>query len=262
MGEIQCGMSRSSEINGINEMSRSSGINGISNESAFKIETHLHTSEASACATSCGAEMVKAHVRAGYTGFIVTDHFLNGNTAIPSWHMWKERIRLFCKGYDNAVEEAKKYPFHVFLGWEYADNGIEFLTYGLGRDFLLEYPEMLSWPIEKYLETVRRHGGFVSQAHPFREAYYITSIRHYPTLVDAVEICNASHTNPRYDERAKAFAAQHGLLETAGSDTHSVYSLTGGGMEFEQEINSMDDFVREVKGRRYRICTTREGNVK
>lgn len=216
-------------------------------ERKFKYETHLHTSEASACALSSGAEMVRAHYKAGYSGMIVTDHFFNGNTSIPAGLPWEERVDLFCKGYENAFEEAKGIDFDVFFGWEYGDNGADFLTYGLGREFLLANPDILSWPIERYLGTVRRHGGFVSQAHPFREAWYIKSIRIFPEHVDAVEVCNASHTNPRFDELALELAEKHSLYRTSGSDTHSAGNLSGGGMQFGHRLDSIDEFIKAVK---------------
>ena len=43
-------------------------------------DTHVHTSEASACAKNTGAEMARAAKAAGYTGIIITDHAWNGNT--------------------------------------------------------------------------------------------------------------------------------------------------------------------------------------
>lgn len=220
----------------------------------FKYETHLHTKEASACAVSTGAELVRAYYAAGYSGMIVTDHFLNGNTAIPGNLPWSERIELFCKGYENALEEAKHINFHVFFGWEYADNGMEFLTYGLDKNFLLSYPDMLSWSIEKYLAFVRSQGGFVSQAHPFRKASYISAIRLYPEHVDAAEVCNTSHINPRYDELALEYAKKHSLLQTSGSDTHFAGNLTGGGMEFEGQITSIQEFIQAVREGSCFIC--------
>lgn len=213
----------------------------------FRYETHLHTREASACARSTGAEMARAHYFAGYSGIIITDHFFNGNTAIPSWLDWKERVDAFCRGYENALKEAEKFNFHVFFGWEYNDRGAEFLTYGLGRDFLLDNPDMLTWPIEKYLTTVRESGGFVSQAHPFREASYIDSIRIFPEYVDAVEVCNASHTNPKFDRLALELARKYSLYRTGGSDTHYAGCMYGGGMEFDHEIFSIGEFIEAVK---------------
>ncbi len=221
--------------------------NMISAVRKYKYETHLHTKEASACAGSTGAEMVRAHYRAGYSGMIVTDHFFNGNSSIPSHLPWAERVELFCRGYENALEEAKKLDFQVFFGWEYADCGAEFLTYGLDKDFLLAYPDMLSWPIEKYLRAVREHGGFVSQAHPYRKAWYIKSIRIFPEHIDAVEVRNASHMDPLFDELALEMANKYSLFQTGGSDTHFAEILQGGGMEFDHELSSIGDFIRSVK---------------
>jgi hypothetical protein len=213
----------------------------------YKYETHLHTKEASACGGNTGAEMVRAHYRAGYSGMIVTDHFFNGNTAIPAHLSWPERVELFCLGYESALREAEKLDFHVFFGWEYADNGAEFLTYGLGKDFLLSHPDMLSWPIEQYLKTVRAHGAFVSQAHPYREAWYIKQIRVFPEQVDAIEIRNASHTDPKFDQLALELANKHMLYKTGGSDTHFADRMLGGGMEFDHELKSIEDFIQAVK---------------
>ena len=56
----------------------------------YKYETHLHTKEASACASSTGAEMARAYQAAGYAGIIVTDHFFNGNTAVPANLPWEK----------------------------------------------------------------------------------------------------------------------------------------------------------------------------
>lgn len=213
----------------------------------YKYETHMHTMEASACAGSTGAEMVRAYYRAGYSGIIVTDHFFNGNSCIPAHLPWAQRVELFCRGYENALQEARKLDFHVFFGWEYNDNGAEFLTYGLGKDFLLKHPDMLSWPIEKYLRVVREHGGFVSQAHPYREAWYIGEIRVFPELVDAIEVRNTSHRDPIFDKRALELANKYGLCHTGGSDAHFAEYLPGGGMEFDCELLTIEDFIRAVK---------------
>ena len=219
----------------------------------YKYETHMHTKEASACAGSTGAEMVRAYYRAGYSGIIITDHFFNVNSCIPDHLPWEERVELFCRGYENALREASKLDFRVFFGWEYADDGAEFLTYGLGKDFLLKYPDMLSWPIEKYLRVVREHGGFVSQAHPYREAWYIKQIRVFPEHVDAIEVRNTSHMDPKFDERALELANKYNLYHTGGSDSHFADLLPGGGMEFDCELFTIEDFIRAVKEGRGRV---------
>lgn len=217
------------------------------NRKTYKYETHLHTKEASACAGSTGAEMVRAYAKAGYAGIIVTDHFFNGNTAIPKHLLWETRVSLFCRGYENAREEGARLGLHVFFGWEYGYHGTDFLTYGLDKSFLLANPDMLAWPIEEYFDRVHRHGGFITHAHPFREASHISAIRLFPGYVDAVEVINASHTNPAYNEKAMQFAKQYSLLQTSGSDTHYACALAGGGMEFDDELHSIEEFIRAVR---------------
>ena len=64
----------------------------------YKYETHLHTAEGSACATTSAVDMVKAHKEAGYDGIFITDHFFNGNSAVPRELPWADRIELYCKG--------------------------------------------------------------------------------------------------------------------------------------------------------------------
>ncbi|NMA83391.1 MAG: histidinol-phosphatase [Epulopiscium sp.] len=216
-------------------------------QKTYRYETHLHTKEGSACASATGAEMVRAHISAGYAGMIVTDHFFNGNTSIPRNLPWETRVALFCQGYENAVEEAKGTGFHVFFGWEYGYDATEFLTYGLTKDFLLAHPDMLSWSIEKYFNTVHKWGGFISHAHPFREADYIRKIRLFPNQVDAVEVINTSHTNPKFDIKALDYAKKHSLLMISGSDTHHTDKLCGGGMEFNHEIHSIEEFIKAIK---------------
>lgn len=217
-------------------------------------ETHMHTAEASACASGTAAEMVRAYADLGYAGIIVTDHFFNGNSVIPEHLPWEKRVELFCRGYENALNEGRKAGIHVFFGWEYNFDGTEFLTYGLDREFLLNHPDMLSWPVEKYVNKVHEHGGFIVHAHPFREAFYIPEIRLFPHLVDGVEVINASHRNPAFNERARLYAEKHGLLQLSGSDAHHPDLIRGGGMAFDREIFTVHEFIEAVKSREgYRL---------
>ena len=74
---------------------------------SYLYETHLHTVQASACGKSRGADYIPFYKKKGYTGIIVTDHFFNGNTCVPSHLSWEERVELFCKGYEEAKAEAR-----------------------------------------------------------------------------------------------------------------------------------------------------------
>ena len=93
----------------------------------------------------------------------------------------------------------------------------------------------------------------VIHAHPYREEYYIPEVRLFPENVDGVEGVNATHSshlslhhnNPEFDKRAIAYAAEHHLPLTAGSDIHAT-QLFGGGMAFKRKLHSIEDFCHAI----------------
>ena len=108
----------------------------------YLYETHMHTSEASACAGSTGAQMARAYKEAGYTGIIVTDHFF---MEILRW-------TVPCRGrsgYGASVSDmsmqrqrGERIGLSVFFGWEACYEGTEFLVYGLDQAWLLAHPQI------------------------------------------------------------------------------------------------------------------------
>ena len=76
--------------------------------SQFIYETHLHTSEASACGSMKGADYIQKYKQCGYSGIFVTDHFFNGNSAIDRTLDWNTQVDLYCKGYENALAQAEE----------------------------------------------------------------------------------------------------------------------------------------------------------
>ncbi len=218
----------------------------------YLYETHLHTSEASACSIITGAEQVRAYKEAGYTGIIVTDHFFNGNTAIPSNFSWEKRVDLFCKGYENAKEEGDKIGLSVFFGWESNYKGTEFLIYGLDKEWLKDHPEMINWSIEEQYYNVHEAGGYVVHAHPFRMRSYIREIRLYPEFVDAVEVYNLGNDSKDFDKKAVAYAKKHNLPEFAGTDSHGLDKRYNG-MGFKKPLDSIQDFISCIKSGEYKL---------
>lgn len=219
----------------------------------YKYETHLHTSEGSACASSTGAEMARAHKAAGYDGIFVTDHFFNSNTTVPRGLPWERRVELYCKGYENAAEEGAKIGLDVFFGIEWTVNGADFLIYNKDKQWMLENEQLLMFTEERdFFNEVRRSGGYVVHAHPFREADYIPYISLYPHHVDAVEVVNTRNSDPLfggntcYNDRAKLYAEMFGLPQTGGSDTHSAAQIVNGGVLLPERVITPADYIRQV----------------
>ena len=111
-------------------------------EYPFLYETHLHTSQGSACGSNSGYEMAKAAHEAGYAGIFVTDHNWGGNTAVNRSLPWEQWVREFEKGYLDAKRYGDEHDFDVFFGYEAGYGGPEFLIYGVDADWMIAHPEI------------------------------------------------------------------------------------------------------------------------
>ena len=208
-------------------------------------ETHLHTVEASACGRVSGGDYIDFMKDRGFAGMFVTDHFFNGNCAVPRGLSWKERVRWYTSGYHKAKEAAAGSGFSVFFGVEFNFDGDEYLLYGIDEDWLLQNDDLLLLSREEVYNRVHEAGGIMIQAHPYRERGYLSDIRLLPGVCDAVEIYNAANEDYQ-NALAYRYAVDTGKIMTAGSDIHFFHDDALGGMLFERKIESEDDFVRAV----------------
>ncbi len=206
----------------------------------YKYETHLHTAESSKCGSHSGAEFARHYKSLGYTGIIVTDHFLADNTTVPQNLPWKERIEWFCRGFDAAAAEGEKIGLDVFFAWEHGFGWVHLLTYGLDKQWLLANPDMLEWNEVEYLDRVHAAGGGVVHAHPFRENVDI--VRLIPEKVDAVEVLNQGRTDAA-NRHALDFAVSFDLPQTAGSDIHGVNQRKIAGIECSRRLQGSADYI-------------------
>ena len=220
----------------------------------YLYDTHVHTSEGSACGKNTAAQMVRAYKQANYTGIIITDHFFYGNTAPSRTLPWSNWVNAFCLGYEHAYEEGQKIGLQVLFGWESGYQGTEFLIYGLDKQWLLAHPEIKDATIPEQFDLVHQGGGIVIHAHPYREEPYIDSIRLFPEFVDGTEVLNAchsnsyspSHHNVTFDQKAAQYALDHHFPVTAGSDMHHT-SLFGGGMAFSHPLSTIQDYISTIQ---------------
>jgi predicted metal-dependent phosphoesterase TrpH len=82
------------------------------------------------------------------------------------------------------------------------------------------------------LETIRilkEQGAFISVSHPFdsmrKGGWLETDLLDIIPFVDAIEVFNSRCMNPRFNDLAKAFAENHNLAGTVGSDAHAAFEL-------------------------------------
>ena len=232
---------------------------------AYLYETHLHTSEVSKCASSGGADYISGYKELGYSGIIVTDHFLHGNCAISRKLPWEEWVNRFCQGFERAKEEGDRQGFSVFFGWEETFDGCDdYLVYGLDKNWLLAHPEARNWTRKEQYKAVRDAGGCVVQAHPFRQRFYIPRVVLSTGCVDAVEVANGGHDDSTFDALAYRYAKKIGKPMVSGTDIHdvsSVYESELYGVYSEKKLNSIDDYVKMILNNNIAGFKTEKGRL-
>lgn len=214
----------------------------------YLYETHMHTCLSSRCGKSTGKEHARFYRDQGYTGIIITDHFFGGNTSVPKDLPWEERIDLFWRGYEDALEEGLKIGLDVFFGLEQNFQGDEYLVYGLTKEYMKAHPELERWTRREMLSEVHSQGGAVIQAHPFRIRDYMDAIRLGDIFADGVEAANAGN-DQLDDARAFRYARSKNLVMTAGSDNHHSPAPLLFGVELETRLTSILDYADIIRSR-------------
>jgi len=216
----------------------------------FLYETHLHTCEASKCGRLHGEDYIPYMMEKGYSGIIVTDHFFNGNTSVPADLSWKERVELYCSGYERALKAAEGKDFKVMFGVEFNFNKDEYLLYGIDKQWLLDNESIMQMTRRELYEAVHKAGGIMIQAHPFRERDYLEDIKLPPAdAVDGIEVYNAANS-ANMNALGFEFCTKLDLPMTAGSDVHFRHDKEMGGMLFDEKINSVEEFAASVIARK------------
>ena len=216
---------------------------------AYLYETHLHTKEGSSCAISRGRSYIERYLELGYTGIIITDHFFRGNCRADRNLPWNKWVQEFCRGYEIAREEGERRNLDVFFGWEETVDGNDYLVYGLDKEWLLEHPEAAGWTRKKQFNEVRRNGGCVVLAHPFRFVY---SLKRFPGSSEYVDAIEAAHSGnePISDALAWAYANELKVPATAGSDIHYAGDIdqdTVFGVYLSKRMESINDFTDAIR---------------
>lgn len=217
----------------------------------YLYETHVHSLNGSLCGKCTPQELVRAYKETGYTGLVLTDHFINGNTSVPRDLDWETRMHMYYNAYLEAKEEGDKLDFDVFFGIEhwYA-RGKEILIYGITLDFLLSHPELNTANIETYADLVHEYGGILVHAHPHRIRDYIDpNFMPRYDVCDGIEVYNSSDTI-EINQLALQDAIGFKKIMTSGGDIHKVIDETKlgrAGVGFNRRLKDIHDFVTSLK---------------
>jgi predicted metal-dependent phosphoesterase TrpH len=135
------------------------------------------------------------------------------------------------------------------------------LVYGVNADILARFDFAdVRLPAQEVISEVYRLGGVALPCHPGRPNVGLCA--HYESKgpldgVIAVEALNGGSKKGE-DARVQELMRQHGYAGFGGSDSHLVSFVGIVATEFDADIRSMDDLVRELRGGRCRAVDFRQ----
>jgi predicted metal-dependent phosphoesterase TrpH len=162
--------------------------------------------------------------------------------------------RQFDPGRDYR-ELEDRYGFLVLTAAEVETDYGHVLVYGVNPDILARFDfRDVRLPAQELITEVDRLGGVALPCHPGRPTVGLCA--HYETKpplegVIAVEALNGGSRKGE-DARVATLIARHGYRAFGGSDSHLVSFVGVCATEFEADIRTTDDLVRELKSGRYR----------
>ncbi len=169
-------------------------------EKRLRVELHVHTYASKDCLVR-PIKLLQRCEQLGIDKVAVTDH----------------------NAIEGALEAQALAPDRVIVGEEIDTTKGELIAY-----FVTEYVPPGLAPME-VIDRLRDQGALISIPHPFdpfrAKGWSERDLTELAPHVDAVEIFNARCFKNQPNLKAAAFARQHRLLETVGSDAHSLWEV-------------------------------------
>lgn len=166
----------------------------------LRVEFHCHTIYSKDSLTSL-TDLLETTQEGGIDRVVITDH----NTIA------------------GAVEAKALAPEKVIVGEEILTKEGELLAAFVKE----EVPPGL--PADEAIKRLRDQGAFISVSHPFdvlRGGRWSRSfLQDIKDQIDAIEIFNSRCFPLIFNQRALAFAEEHGIPGTVGSDAHTLFEL-------------------------------------
>jgi predicted metal-dependent phosphoesterase TrpH len=193
----------------------------------MKLDHHLHTSRHSPDSEIDPLDLVERAREVGLDGVVITEHD----------YQWEAG--------ELAELAGKAAPLRVFSGAEISAREGHFLVYGLPT--VAEVPPGIE--LAELLRAVRRHGGAVVAAHPFRwDQPFDAIVAEHGPVFDALELVSKNIT-PETRGRTEALLRTHPMGTTGSSDAHEVQTIGCYFTEFDRPIETIADFVAALRER-------------
>jgi predicted metal-dependent phosphoesterase TrpH len=188
------------------------------------VDLHTHTLWSKDCLISFKT-ILRLCEKRGLARIAITDH----NTA------------------DGALAMQRLAPDVVIAGEEIMTTKGEILAYFVRESV----PAGLS--PDETIRRLRDQGAVISVSHPFdrlrKGAWLESDLLEIADRVDAIEVFNARCLFPADNQRAAHFAAQRGLVGTAGSDAHTAIEYGRACVQM-QPFSGAESFLNALRSAR------------
>lgn len=197
------------------------------------IEFHIHTEVGSSDSFLKLEELVNESLRLGLNGICISEHF--------SFRKVDDDVyKTIYKSYFDLIHITKNTDLLVFPGLEIRlEDDTEYLVYGI---IIPKEIFNLSW--NDAVKEIRKIGGLVIKAHPFRNNNIIGE-------VDGIEVYNSVSSKQTNNACAKWFLNHQNLCYTVGSDVHFGDQIGQAVTIFNKKIESNMDLVEAIKAGEY-----------
>ncbi len=221
----------------------------------YKYQLHAHTLPCSACSEMYPEELAKALCDGGFSGCVITNHFINGNTGVDRRLPWDEFVRQYELDYLELKKCGEKYGLDIIFGIEeHVGRGLEILCYGITPEMLREHPELRERNVELWYKMLKSCGALCIQAHPYRDVFYIPVPQALPLdFIDGIELYNADNSVKANLEAEELFKDHPELIVTSGGDTHKPETACLGGIATATKIRDEKELVAMLKSGEYEL---------
>ncbi len=183
----------------------------------MKIDMHAHTSGISRCCRIPAETVLSFCQNSGIDGIVLTNHYTKDYVIGDDAEVF---ARAYIAEYDYTKRLGDEMGVQVFFGvevtWE-AARQVHILLYGVSPAFVLEHPRMYDYTQKELYEAVKRVGGAVIQAHPYRNGATVLDTDY----LDGLEI----NCHPLYEtscaEKLIEIAQKKRMIVTCAGDFHA-----------------------------------------
>ena len=223
------------------------------------IDFHTHSKGISRCCQIEGKDMVQVVLDNGMDGIILTNHYDKN-------YVQNHDSLAFAKKYISEYNSVRDYGMQmgvkVFFGIELTmakHNNVHMLIYGVSEEWVLQHSDIYDYTQKELYELVKKEGGVLVQAHPFRGGRdVLLDIK----LMDGVEV----NCHPLYDEthlnRLTEIARDNNLLLTCGGDFHADTHRPKCGVYIPDDLTTTKEIVRYLKKiRTISLCVQEVGKM-